>query len=282
MNEKRYFEFVENVTNIGNDELPYITFNKNGSISLPISEYFNFLSSIEEKELLNILNYSKKSKSKYSLIDKDIWLKYKIYNNITISPITEIMKKGNYKPQNDIFINYNSNRKNKDLEFSKELYDKPKPKALFDTFSNLNYDKEPTIYIHKISEYSNNIELLYLFLNCLFNSNHNNLFIKKCDCCKKYYLTNKRNKKYCNREKIVCGIETDCLNSLNTLYQSAEYMKIRRMKDNHLSKYYKTNDEESINYINMFMISYNQVIDNCKEKRNIDDSDIKEIEKLIS
>ena len=45
-------------------------------------------------------------------------------------------------------------------------------------------------------------------------------------------------------------------------------MKIRRMKDNHLSKYYKTNDEESINYINMFMISYNQVIDNCKEKRN--------------
>ncbi len=72
MNEKRYFEFVENVTNIGNDELPYITFNKNGSISLPISEYFNFLSSIEEKELLNILNYSKKSKSKYSLIDKDI------------------------------------------------------------------------------------------------------------------------------------------------------------------------------------------------------------------
>lgn len=59
-------------------------------------------------------------------------------------------------------------------------------------------------------------------------------------------------------------------------------MKIRRMKDNHLSKYYKTNDEESINYINMFMISYNQVIDNCKEKRNIDDSDIKEIEKLIS
>ena len=43
-----------------------------------------------------------------------------------------------------------------------------------------------------------------------------------------------------------------------------------------------SNDEESINYINMFMISYNQVIDNCKEKRNIDDSDIKEIEKLIS
>lgn len=282
---ENYFEYIENISIKDKDLLPTIKFNNNKD-EYSISKYFDTLSNNEIKELDNIFKYANElnESNKYKIVDKDIWLKYKIYKNLTINTLNETIKKNNYKNNDTISINYGSNGKYKQLEFNKNTYNKnTKTNKLFNTYSdeNPNYDNIPLLFMHKAGYYNTNRELLYIVLNCIFSSNQN-FYIKKCNLCKKYYLTNKINKNYCERPRIVFDKTTNCLNSLNVFHKSKEYIKVRRLKDNYLSKYYKKNDSNSIKIINEFMTKYNDIIDNCKSKRNITIEDEKEIKSLMN
>lgn len=283
---ENYFEYIENISIKDKDLLPTIKFNNNKD-EYSVSKYFDTLSNNEMKELDNIFEYANKlnESNKYEIIDKDIWLKYKIYKNLTINTLNETIKKNNYKDDDKIIsINYGNNGKYKQLEFNDNTYNHDtKRNKLFTTYSdeNPNYDNMPLLFMHKAGYYNTNKELLYIVLNCIFSSNQN-FYIKKCNLCKKYYLTNKINKNYCERPRIVFDKTTNCLNSLNVFHKSKEYIKVRRLKDNYLSKYYKNNDSDSIKIINEFMAKYNHIIDNCKSKRNITIEDEKEIKSLMN
>ncbi len=290
--DEYYFEYIENISIKDRNLIPFITFYKNGQGIHPLSQYLYNLSNDEIEELDNLFNYSKKVSSvkDYNIVDRKIWLKYKISNGITINALNETIKKNKIKDNDNISVEYGCNGKFKTIDFPNNSYKsnniKYKRRVLFKTYDmeygiDNNVDEEPILFLHKAGTFKNNRELLYMILNCLFSSN-NTYYLKKCELCNKYYITNKVNKRYCNRGKIVLGKQTTCCNSLNTFYKSKEYIKIRRLKNNHLSKYYKNNNEESIKYINNFLNKYNDIIDKCIKKRNIDDNDIKDINNLIS
>lgn len=272
---EKYFEYIENISIKDKKLLPTIKFS-NCKDEYSISNYFDTLSDDEIKELDNIFDYANKLNvsNKYKIVDKDIWLKYKIYKNLTINALNETIKKNNYKTDNNtISINYGNNGKYKQLEFTDNTYNNDnKRKKLFNTYSdeNPNYDNTPLLFMHKAGYYNTDRELFYIVLNCIFSSNQK-FYIKKCSLksCKKYYLTNKINKNYCERPMIVLGVNTTCCNSLNIFYQSKEHKRIIRLKDKYINKLYKRNNAKSDDDISDFYNKFNAIYDECKKKRNI-------------
>lgn len=293
MDNSKYFEYMEYVSK--NKTLPLIKFNK-GNEYYSISNYFDNLNLEDISELNIIFNYSKKALyyldnediEKYK-ITRETWLKYKIANNITINPLNETIKYTN-DINDEITILYGTNHNYKDLSFPKvsinELVENEyniklkKNKPLFNSNSNNTQNNNDLILI-KSGFYNNSRELLYMVLNCLFNSNCT-LYIKKCKLCNKYYLTDKINKTYCDRKRYVCGKLSDCVHSLDDLYKSSQYKNIVRKKENFISKYYKKNDEISLNKKNKFNNEYDLLFQKYKDKRDITIDDINEIDNFIS
>ena len=244
------------------------------------------------KELDKILEYSNKTneiKKNINTINKESWLKYRIANNIAFKNLNETIIKINSSikdKNNDIFINYIQNGKNKNLYFNdKNLYyknNKPKAKPLWKTNKALNNKVENILYLHKECYCQNDYEFLYMLLNCLFSSN-NNYYIKKCERCNRYFLATIPNKKMCSRPRTICGKETICCNASKIFYKSKEYKYMFRLVEKHLKPYYNGINDNS-EYINSIRDTFTNIKEKCilEDKYDRIKESIKETEDLVN
>lgn len=253
------------------------------------------------EELKNIYEYSQKvitTKNYLNTINRDSWLQYKISKNISINLSEKIIKFGNIIENENGTITSAYN--NKTLNFNnKELYDTPKKtKPLFKINSSTTANNnENILYLHKEGYCENNIEFLYYVLNCIFNSN-TKYYIKICERCNKFFLTNRPNKKMCNRKRTICNKETICCNASKVFYKSKEYKRIERLIENHLKPFYGPYKEDS-EYIGSIRNKYAEIKENYiankypevkdgevvfirKSKDNMEEDFIKKAEELIS
>ena len=237
-----YFRYSEELSTNKKDR-PYISFGyKVNDSNMKIHDtinYFDNLSSSAKEELDMIYNYSLKlGKDK---IDKDSYFTFIVTHNISIPPISKRITRHNVRLSNEanIIMRYAENKKDKELVFWDKELALPKNKNAYINLLEAQVKKNNggsfDLTIHKEGTYENDIELLYMLLDCLFSSNIS-YYIKKCELCNKYYATNKPNKRYCYRMTFVYGKQTICENAVNLLYQSKQY-KIATRKDEKLLKY---------------------------------------------
>jgi len=256
--------------------------------------FYNLYKPFLNKEILEELNrifeYSNKTckNKKYSnTINKDSWLNYKLSNNIIIKNVSEsILKSKNIllNENNSISVNLIKNGKQTKLNFdNKQLYDNTiKTRPLFKTNSNINNTNENILYLHKECFCKNDFEYLYNLLNCLFSSN-NTYYIKKCERCKRFFLTTLPNKRMCDRPRIICGKSTICCNASKIFYKSKEYKCMFRIIENHLKHFYDDNMTYST-YINNIRSEFSKIKEKCisEDKYDYANECIEETKKLIN
>ena len=290
MDHKIDFEYLENISSTDKNLQPQISIGS--TAKQEIANYFYHLNNEDIIELDKIYDFSKKiiKEKKYvGTINKQTWFAYMNANNIEIKPLSEGIKKGPIKvnEDNSISVNIRNGKKVNTLTFKNiDLYNSTpriKLKRLFaTTITSNNTLSENNLYLSKKGTFDNDRELLYIILNCLFNAN-NDFYIKKCSLCGKYYLTTKVNKLLCYRKRIVCGIESTCCDASTTFAQSKQYQKLRRRVNNFLSKYRKKNDNDSIIFIGEFQeIVEDEILNDCKQKLDITEEDMEKLENLIS
>lgn len=224
---------------------------------LDISHFFNILyQPYLNKELISeidkIYDFSQNVitfKKYLGTINKESWLKYRTKNNITISGITEYIGVPTTKNNN---------------------------KPLFENTTIPN-DKD-TLMLRKEGTCKSEYEYLYNVLNCLFQSNRK-YYIKKCIRCNKYFLSSIPNKRMCNRERVVCGKTTTCVNALNIFYKSKEYKIITRKIERHLKPFYNKYD---YTYINDIREKFNVIKQQCIKNIDITKEDIAKVDNLIN
>jgi len=267
-----YFRYSEELSTNKKNK-PYISFgyktNDNNFKVYDTITYFDNLSSSASNELDKIYDYSLKlGKDK---IDKDSYFSFIATHNITIPPISKRITKHNIKLSNEsnITIHYANNKKDKDLVFWDKDMALPKNNKinLLEQQVKNNNGGIFDLTIHKEGNYKDDIELLYMFLDCLFSSNVS-YYIKQCELCNKYYTTNKPNKRYCYRMTFVYGKQTICENAVNLLYQSKEYKSATR-KDEKLLKYLHNNSNKYD--IDKYNYEKNIIKKECIKKLNMTD-----------
>ena len=258
-----HFKYNEYFTNNKNKE-PQIYL---GFENCPTTE-FNFISFLDRlsnnglNELNNIFNYSNRQ-----YINEEIWLKYEISHSIFIQPISSRYTKmidNHNEDGNGIKVNYFKNKKLKTLSFNNEDFLKTKPLNLFESMAK-NGSSSFRLTIHKEATYNNERELLYIFLECLFNS-RTTYYIMKCKYCEKYYIVNKPNIKYCKRTYLIQKKPIRCGKIRSEIKKTNDYQNfIINDKNLKILIQDKINFDKYIEYLN----KRDEMIEECIKKRDL-------------
>ena len=285
MENNMIFKYCEIVNAKSKNPLESIIINENNKSKKDKEEPKLILDVNEEYPLKQLYEYVRTiTNEEYITINKSNWLNCMIRFDIKVNGMTTYIIKGRNiieDKNGNITITYYENGKPKRLTFNKKEYLRPTRKSLFKIDSqDTNNQNANQLILCKEGNYETDRQLLYMVLDCLFSSNYN-FYIKKCERCGNYYLTDKRNKQFCNRKKVVCGKDTTCCNALTTLYESKEYKKITRLVKRYIDKYYK-NIEKYQKEIDEIYEKKNIILDRCREKLDITNEDIKELENYLS
>lgn len=232
--------------------------------------YFDNFSSNAKDELNKIFNYAENFSA--NGIDKESWIRYLASYNITVLAMSKKITRRTPKPTKgkDVYVNYVENQQEKELAFyNKDLIFPTIPKTSKNLFENLiktnNQGAIIDLLLFKEGMYKNDIELLYMVLDCLFSSNIT-YYIKKCELCQKYYIHHLPNKRYCSRMRFVYEYQTTCDEAIDTLYKSKQYKSAMR-KD---AKYLKHFHNDPLKYdIDKYNREKNIIKKECIKNLNI-------------
>jgi len=242
-----YFKYREEIST-NKTLIPSICFGEekeeNCNIYYDIPVYFDNLSSEAEKELNKIFEYSKNFSD--NGINKESWIRYLTAYKISIPALSKKITRRTPKTTKgtDIYVNYAENKKDNELTFyDKNLIFPTTAGERINLFENLiktsNQGAIIDLFLHKEGIYNNDIQLLYMVLDCILYSNIR-YFIKKCEHCGKYFIHNLPNKKYCSRMRFVYDYQTTCVDAKDAFYKSRQYREAMR-KDAKYLKYFHNN-----------------------------------------
>ncbi len=275
-----YFKFREELSK-NRKNVPKISFGydlkeKNKPI-YDMLVYFDNLTSNAKKELDKIFEYSKQFST--NGINKEAWIRYVAAYKIVIPAMSKKIMRNVPQPTNGsmVSIKYAENKKEKELPFND--YNPVFPSipntapSLFEKQIQLNKQGAiVTLTMCKEGTYENDIDLLYMVLDCLFSTTIP-YYIKKCELelCGKYFVHSLPNKRKCNRMRFVYEKQTTCVDAVNTLYQHKEYRRIMR-KD---AKYLKHFHNDVTRYdIDKYNDEKNIIKSACIKKLNMNDFEI--------
>lgn len=267
-NYSNSFVFYEVINNKGN---VYINADNN-TYFLGFENIFDFIDKDAKLLLDKIYNSSKEFNSGF--IDNIVWLNYLTTSKIVLPPYQEqFVTNDNY---DNIDIKIGRNGKSTTINLLKEKFNdnklsKIRHRPLFpinkEDYLKLNLEIDENFYIvsKKIVYYNDTIELLLSFMNCLF-STRRKYYIKKCDLCEKYYVTNKSDTHYCKRN-----------NFHNRNITCSEYVAFMQKTYDYKSKYEPLN-RKIFEEIDMWKgTKYEKQIENYKNKYK-KERDLKKLE----
>lgn len=239
--------------------------------------YFDNLTSNAKKELDKIFEYSKQFST--NGINKEAWIRYIAAYKIIIPAMSKRIVRNAPHPTkgSTVSLKYAENKKEKELPFHN--YNDIFPSipntapSLFEKQIQLNKQGAiVTLTMYKEGTYENDIDLLYMVLDCLFSATIP-YYIKKCELelCGKYFIHSLPNKRKCNRMKLVYGEETTCVNAVNALYQSKEYKRIMRKDEKYLKHFHNNETKYDIDKYND---EKNIIKSDCIKKLNMNDFEV--------
>lgn len=224
------------------------------------------------KELLdNIYSYSLKQDNN-NYIDNRTFISYLATSKLSLPPMAEkFLTIGNIKDSNmNIKIgrggrNINSSISNIDFENSKPYITEKREKildlaieeilqkAIDEALQNFMplIKEDFCIVSNKTIYYKNFNEFMLGFLNCIFSTS-NQLYIKKCKLCNKYYITYKSDTLYCHRVRNFNNEDITCDMVIAKIQKTYEYKQIMKTNKSFLQKI-ENNKNISQDYIDKYI-----------------------------
>lgn len=237
-----YFKYCEELNRKRNN-MPSVFINSNSDyLDIKNTQELNLIDFIDGfpddslSELDKLFKYAENFSLSY--INRETWIKFQIAYKIKIPPISKEIKRtiigsGEYRNNKYITAKYVENKKEKDLTFKKnDFFIKEANLNLFETLEN-NYSNY-NITIHKDAIFNDFKNLLYIFLECLFTSNIN-YYIKKCEYCHYFYITNKSDNQYCKRINNINGVAISCSKITASLQKTYPYKQLMKLDKNFMN-----------------------------------------------
>ena len=177
--------------------------SNNNYYKLGFETAFDVLTKEQQLLLNRLFNYADNFNSGY--VDSIVWYSFLATSNIELPLIKEQYKYNNFDNIKDIDISVQRSGRNINSHLSKNdftdnnLY-QMKNTPLFQISNNENMNNDDfCMILQKTIYYKTDTEFLLGLLHSIF-STAKRYYLKKCNRCEKYYITNKTDNCYCNRK----------------------------------------------------------------------------------
>lgn len=251
------FIYIENV-NKDKKDMPTIYINDTNV------NFFELFDSIKDNQIINnelnkIIEFA--NKEGYDYINEHLWFVYQLLKKIEIPKIGRKSTRRFINCSDEstgVEINFVKNKRKNKIYYNNKYLKKYGNASLFESMSP-EKGKKLELTIIREASFKNNIELLYIFLECLFQSSKT-FYIIKCKYCEKYFVATKSDKVYCERKYKIKDSMVPCSNITSFIEKTNEYIKFRKEHNNFRARLISSADV-SQDYID----KYDNAIKNTKK-----------------
>ncbi len=237
--------------------------SNNNYYKLGFETAFDVLTKEQQLLLNRLFNYADNFNSGY--VDSIVWYSFLATSNIELPLIKEQYKYNNFDNIKDIDISVQRSGRNINSHLSKNdftdnnLY-QMKNTPLFQISNNENMNNDDfCMILQKTIYYKTDTEFLLGLLHSIF-STAKRYYLKKCNRCEKYYITNKTDNCYCNRKYEYNNKSISCSQISTILKKKNDYLDLNKKHQSFLRNLRKC---KNINIIDNYIKEYK---DTHKEK----------------
>ncbi len=232
---------------------------------------FDILTKEQQLLLDKLFNYANSFNSGY--VDSIVWYSFLATSNIELPLIKEQYKYNNFDKIKNIDISVQRSGRNINSHLTKNdfidnnLYQMKKT-PLFQISNNENMNNDDfCMILQKTIYYKTDTEFLLGLLHSIF-STAKRYYLKKCNRCEKYYITNKTDNCYCNRKYEYNNKSISCSDISKILKKSYAYVELNKKHKSFLQTLNK-NKNVKTEYIETYKIEHKEKVKEYVRTGNI-------------
>lgn len=245
--------------------------SNNKHYKLGFETAFDILTKEQQLLLDRLFNYANSFNSGY--VDSIVWYSFLATSNIELPLIKEQYKYNNLDNIKDIDISVQRSGRNINSHLTKNdftdnnLYQMKKT-PLFQISNNENMNNDDfCMILQKTIYYKTDTEFLLGLLHSIF-STAKRYYLKKCNRCGKYYITNKTDNCYCNREYEYNNKSISCSDIAKILKKSYAYVELNKKHKSFLQTLNK-NKNVKTEYIETYKTEHKKKVKEYVRTMNI-------------
>lgn len=247
--------------------------SNNNYYKLGFETAFDVLTKEQQLLLNRLFNYADNFNSGY--VDSIVWYSFLATSNIELPLIKEQYKYNNFDNIKDIDISVQRSGRNINSHLSKNdftdnnLY-QMKNTPLFQISNNENMNNDDfCMILQKTIYYKTDTEFLLGLLHSIF-STAKRYYLKKCNRCEKYYITNKTDNCYCNRKYEYNNKSISCSQISTILKKKKDYLDLNKKHQSFLRNLRKCkNINITDNYIKEYKDAHKEKVKEYVKTGNI-------------
>ena len=247
--------------------------SNNNYYKLGFETAFDVLTKEQQLLLNRLFNYADNFNSGY--VDSIVWYSFLATSNIELPLIKEQYKYNNFDNIKDIDISVQRSGRNINSHLSKNdftdnnLY-QMKNTPLFQISNNENMNNDDfCMILQKTIYYKTDTEFLLGLLHSIF-STAKRYYLKKCNRCEKYYITNKTDNCYCNRKYEYNNKSISCSQISTILKKKNGYLDVNKKHQSFLRNLRKCkNINITDNYIKEYKDAHKEKVKEYVKTGNI-------------
>ncbi len=247
--------------------------SNNNYYKLGFETAFDVLTKEQQLLLNRLFNYADNFNSGY--VDSIVWYSFLATSNIELPLIKEQYKYNNFDNIKDIDISVQRSGRNINSHLSKNdftdnnLY-QMKNTPLFQISNNENMNNDDfCMILQKTIYYKTDTEFLLGLLHSIF-STAKRYYLKKCNRCEKYYITNKTDNCYCNRKYEYNNKSISCSQISTILKKKNDYLDLNKKHQSFLRNLRKCkNINITDNYIKEYKDAHKEKVKEYVKTGNI-------------
>lgn len=247
--------------------------SNNNYYKLGFETAFDVLTKEQQLLLNRLFNYADNFNSGY--VDSIVWYSFLATSNIELPLIKEQYKYNNFDNIKDMDISVQRSGRNINSHLSKNdftdnnLY-QMKNTPLFQISNNENMNNDDfCMILQKTIYYKTDTEFLLGLLHSIF-STAKRYYLKKCNRCEKYYITNKTDNCYCNRKYEYNNKSISCSQISTILKKKNDYLDLNKKHQSFLRNLRKCkNINITDNYIKEYKDAYKEKVKEYVRTGNI-------------
>lgn len=247
--------------------------SNNNYYKLGFETAFDVLTKEQQLLLNRLFNYADNFNSGY--VDSIVWYSFLATSNIELPLIKEQYKYNNFDIIKDIDISVQRSGRNINSHLSKNdftdnnLY-QMKNTPLFQISNNENMNNDDfCMILQKTIYYKTDTEFLLGLLHSIF-STAKRYYLKKCNRCEKYYITNKTDNCYCNRKYEYNNKSISCSQISTILKKKNDYLDLNKKHQSFLRNLRKCkNINITDNYIKEYKDAHKEKVKEYVKTGNI-------------
>lgn len=247
--------------------------SNNKHYKLGFETAFDILTKEQQLLLDRLFNYANSFNSGY--VDSIVWYSFLATSNIELPLIKEQYKYNNIDNIKDIDISVQRSGRNINSHLTKNdftdnnLY-QIKKTPLFQISNNENMNNDDfCMILQKNIYYKTDIDFLLGLLHCIFSTTKR-YYLKECNRCEKYYITNKTDNCYCNRKYEYNNKSISCSQISTILKKKNDYLDLNKKHQSFLRNLRKCkNINITDNYIKEYKDAHKEKVKEYVKTGNI-------------